>query len=64
MKDAVKTRDAYTSNKIRLSRFGLVLGLSERVRGARDVYTSKTAMLTIIHGKQTESFFTNKADMN
>ena len=57
MKDAVKTRDAYTSNKIRLSRFGLVLGLSERVRGARDVYTSKTAMLTIIHGKPDRTIF-------
>ena len=60
MKDAVKTRDAYTSNKIRLSRFGLVLGLSERVRDAKDVYASNTAMLTIIHGNQTEPFSQTK----
>ena len=53
----MKTRDAYTSNKIRLSRFGLVSGLSERVRGARDVYASKTAMLTIIHGKPDRTVF-------
>ena len=38
----MNTRDAYTSNKIRLSRFGLVSGLSERVMGARDVYASKS----------------------
>ena len=42
VRDAVNTRDAYTSNKIRLSRFGLVLGLSEKVMGARDVYASKS----------------------
>ena len=57
MKDAVRTRDAYTSNKIRLSRFGFVLRLIERVRGTRDVYASKTAMLTIIHGKPDRTIF-------
>ena len=57
MKDALKTRDACTSNKIRLSRFGLVLRLSERVRGTRDVYAYKTAMLTIIHGKTDRTVF-------
>ena len=35
----------------------MVLGLSERVRSARDVYASKTAMLTIIHGKPDRTVF-------
>ena len=54
--DAVKTRDAYISNKTSLSRFVKVLGLSDWVWGARDVYASKSN-LSIIDGKTDRTVY-------